>query len=142
MTAAATGPSLLRRVLGTAVGACVGIVVVLLVVTVARIGTVVELIRGQQVANAPVLTSTHQAASASERSLRLIKSCVKPGGSCNKRSRKQTAGFLGSLNTQMVATAACEVVLSRESAGETAEQLATGITDCVTRTLALLERRQ
>src|SRR5258708_4431342 len=78
-------PSRRRQVIGFLIGMAVTAVVVFLVTTVGAVRTT-------QQTNAPKIDNTAT-------TLKLVKDCVLPSGTCYQRGQRQTAKAIGSINT-------------------------------------------
>lgn len=71
-----------------------------------------------------------------------VNDCVKPTGKCFARSQKQAAKFGTSLGRHEIATAACQIGISRQSTAATPQELNRQIAACVSETLAQLDRQR
>lgn len=95
--------------------ALVGLVVVLALLTLARVNQVTDAIRGSQTQKAPLLAQTNRAAHAAERGTRRIEACTTPGRACYDRSQRQLAQVIAGLTEgnrrSAAAAAACAATL-------------------------------
>lgn len=100
-----------RRVGWVLIGACTGMVVVVLL-------TVLISIRGTQQNNSPILKSTEQAATSADRTLEQIEDCTTPGRECYERGVRRTADAIASINEVAIYAAACADKPRRQSVEE------------------------
>lgn len=100
-----------RRYAWGLVYALVGIAVVLLIISVIRVGDLTQTIRESQQQKAPVFSETNRAAQAAQHGTRRIENCTTPGRPCYDRGQRRlgrvVAGLLQGNQRSAAAAAAC-----------------------------------
>lgn len=100
-----------------------------------------QAIRDSQKNNQQLLATIAALQKSNHQLLDTVNDCVKPTGKCFKRGQKQAALFGTSRDRHEIATAACQIGISRQSTPDTPQELSRRITACVAETLAQLDQK-
>lgn len=114
----------------------VGVLVVGVIVLGVQGFRLVAAIRHQQTTTAPILASTQKTSHDAAHTARLVKSCVDPDGKCFQDGQKRTADAIGSINRNIIASAACAGQIVRHHPNAKPKALTARITTCVVQQIA------